>query len=56
MLIITITVDAPSGQAQGIKEDLAMYVEKYGDTRVIDIKEVQPEQMKIETFANGYPS
>lgn len=56
MLVITITVDAPSGQAQGIKEDLAMYVEKYGDTRVIDIKEVFPEQIKLETVSNGYSS
>lgn len=47
MLIITITVDAPVGQAVGIKEDLAMYVEKYGDTKVVDVKEVLPEQMKL---------
>ena len=39
MLIITISVDAPSGKAVGINEDLAMYAEKFGDTRVLDIKE-----------------
>lgn len=48
MLIITIEVDAPSGKAIGIKEDLAMYVEKYGDTRVVSIEEVTLEQIKME--------
>lgn len=47
MLIITIHVDAPSSQAIGIKEDLAMYLEQFGDVRVVDIKEELPEQMKI---------
>lgn len=30
MLIITIKVDATAGQAIGIKEDLAMYLEREG--------------------------
>lgn len=47
MLIITIHVDAPEGQAIGIKEDLAMYLERFGDVRVVDIKEELPEQMEI---------
>lgn len=47
MLIITFHVDAPAGQAIGIKEDLAMYLERFGDVRVVDIKEELPEQMKI---------
>ena len=47
MLIITIHVDAPVGQAIGIKEQLAMDLERYGDTRVISVEEVKPEQMRI---------
>ena len=47
MIIITVEVDAPTGQAIGIKEDLAMYLEKFGDTRVVDIREVIPQQMKM---------
>lgn len=47
MLIITIHVDAPEGQAIGIKEDLAMYLEQFGDARVVSIKEQLPEQIKI---------
>lgn len=39
MLTITIEVDAPSGLAMAVKEDLAMLLERYGDTRVIDVKE-----------------
>lgn len=47
MLTITIKVDAPSDQALGIKEHLAMCLERYGDTRVVSIKADQPEQMRI---------
>ena len=47
MLIITIHVDAPSGQAIGLKEQIAMDLERYGDTRVVDIQEVLPEQMRL---------
>ena len=39
MLEIIIHVDAPAHQAIGIKEDLAQYVEQYGDTRVVSIVE-----------------
>lgn len=40
MLIITIEVDAPAGLSMAVKERLAMDCEKYGDTRVIDVKVV----------------
>ena len=40
MLIITIEVDAPAGLALAVKERLAMDCEKYGDTRVTDVKVV----------------
>lgn len=48
MLTITIQVDAPPDQAIGIKEALAMWMERYGDTRVVSVVEVEPEQMKIQ--------
>lgn len=38
MLVLTIEVDAPEGLSEAIKEDLAMLVERYGDTRVVDIQ------------------
>ena len=41
MLIIKIEVDAPSDQALGIKEHLAMMLENFGDTRVVEIKEIE---------------
>lgn len=47
MLKITILVDAPAGQAVGIKEDYAQYLERFGDTQVVSIEEIQPEQMKL---------
>ena len=47
MLIITIKVDAPAGQAIGIKEDFATYCEKFGDVCEVDVREEIPEQMRI---------
>lgn len=37
-MIIVIKVDAPLHMAQGIKETLAMQLERFGDTRVIEIR------------------
>lgn len=48
MLIVTIEVNVPVIQAQAVKEDLAMCLEKFGDTRVIDIQEKPTEQMKFK--------
>lgn len=48
MLEIRIAVDRPSGEAIGIKEDLAVYLEKFGDARVVEIKETAPEQLKLK--------
>lgn len=47
-MIITIEVDAPVGQAIGIKESLAMDLEHYGDTKVVSVIEKTGEQMKLE--------
>ena len=48
MLIITISVDAPGGKAIGIKEQIATDLEKYGDTRVLDIKEIKTPSRQME--------
>ena len=47
MLIITIKVNAPAGQAIGIKEDLAMYLERFGDSQVVSVEEVTPQQLSL---------
>ena len=48
MLIITFRVDAPAGQAIGIKEDLAYYLERFGDVKSIDVTEENPQQTRLE--------
>ena len=51
MLTITIKVDAPGWNAQGIKEHLAMELERFGDVRVVSVeddkKPAQGDQMRI---------
>lgn len=55
MLIITARVNAPAGQAIGIKEDLAMYCERYGDTQIISVVEQgQPEMEQMTIGGKGY--
>ncbi len=46
MLIVTVQVNAPAGQAIGIKEDLAMYLERWGDARVVSVKQRPQPQME----------
>ena len=53
MLIITIEVNARSGQALGIKEDLALYLERYGDARVVSVEEAPQRQMEQMTIGGG---
>ena len=48
MLTIVIEVDAPAGQAIGVKEHLAMCLEDFGDTKVVSITEDEPEQMSMD--------
>ena len=47
MLIITIQINAPADQAMGVKEDLALYLEQYGDAKVIAIEQQPGKQIKI---------
>lgn len=53
MLIITIEVNARPGQAIGIKEDLAMFLERYGDARVVSIQDAPGRQMEQMMIGGG---
>lgn len=53
MLILTIAIDAPAGQAIGVKEAIAQDLEKYGDTRVVSVVEKTPEQMRFSDINSG---
>lgn len=45
-LVLTLVVDnATPGQAIGIKEAIAMDLEKYGDVRVVRVDVREPEQL-----------
>ncbi len=49
-MIIVIQVNAPLHMAQGIKEHLAMQLERYGDTKVLEIRAeetTKQEEMQI---------
>ena len=49
-MIIVLQVDAPLYMAQGIKEVLAMQIERFGDTKVIEIRAeetIVQEEMKL---------
>lgn len=37
-MVIVLQVNAPPYMAQGIKETLAMQLERYGDTKVLEIR------------------
>lgn len=50
MLILTFQVDCAGWHIPGVKEALAMILEKWGDVRLIDVREdhrTAPKQMRI---------
>ena len=49
LIIITIEVDVPGGQAIGVKEDIAMYLEQFGDARVVEVRSDEGEQLRLDT-------
>lgn len=55
MLIITIQVNAPASQAIGIKEDLAQYLERFGDARVVSVTEEQPQYHQMGLYDTQRP-
>lgn len=52
MLTITIQVNAPPWASQGVKEHLAMFLERYGDARVVSIK--SDEENHEQSMIGGY--
>lgn len=48
MVKVLLEIDRPSGQAIGVKEQVAMALEQIGDVQVVSVTEIGPEQMKIE--------
>lgn len=53
MIIVTVEVNARPGQAIGIKEDLALYLERYGDARVVSVEEAPQKQLEQMTIGGG---
>lgn len=54
-MIITVQVNAPAGQAIGIKEDLAMHLERFGDARVVSVTEEQPQYRQMGFYDTQRP-
>lgn len=53
-LVLTLTVDnATPGKAIGIKESIAMDLEKYGDVRVLQVDVWEPEQLSMGFALNS---
>lgn len=50
MLTITIKANVPAADAQGIKERLAMDIERYGDVKVVKVESDrrQEEQLRMK--------
>ena len=47
-LVLTLAIDcATSGKAIGIKEAIAMDLEKYGDVKVLQVEAQEPDQLGI---------
>lgn len=52
MYYIVLQVDAPPGSERGVKEILAMDMERLGGVRVVSITETKPTQEQM-TFLQG---
>lgn len=53
MLTITIYLNAPFGNESGIKEGIAMYLERFGDVKVISITSDTEKQPTMEQIRLG---
>lgn len=53
MLEIKVIVDAQAWEAQGVKEALGMLLERWGSSRVVEVREILPEQIKMEVSECG---
>ena len=46
MVLVTLQVD--TDDIIGVKETLAMYMERFDDVCILDVWEVGPDQMRLE--------
>lgn len=47
MLKIVLMVDGDTADPQGLKEALAMELERYGRVRVVEVTRIEAEQIRI---------
>ena len=47
MLTITIKANVPAADAQGIKERLAMDIERYGDVKVVKVESDRGQEEQL---------
>lgn len=48
MLEIKVIVDAQAWEAQGVKEALGMFLERWGKARVVEVREIKDMQMEMK--------
>lgn len=47
MLQIIVSIDAPAGLAQAVKEALASYLDLFGRSRIVEVNEILPQQLRL---------
>ena len=47
MLQIIVSIDAPCWLAQSVKEALACYLDLFGRSRVVEVNEILPQQLRL---------
>ena len=50
MLRIVVEITGEVDDPQGIKEKLAMDLERFGDVRVVSVQRIEPKQMKLKAM------
>ena len=48
MLRIVVEITGEVDDPQGVKEKLAMDLERFGDVRVVEVTRVEPKQIRME--------
>ena len=48
MLRIVVEITGADDDPQGVKEKLAMELEKYGNVRVPKVERIEPQQIRME--------
>lgn len=51
MLRIMVEITGEVDDAQGVKEKLAMELEKHGNVRVVEVRRIGDDQMRLEGCA-----